>query len=124
MSSLTASVADDLLDHLTGTATYTPDPPFKLALVTVLGSASAAGTEASGGGYARQTVAFTAATGGATANTADIAFTNMAASTIVGAEVYDDAGTRIAWGAFTASVVCTGGEDITIGAGTLTLTIP
>ncbi|WP_329520497.1 phage tail fiber protein [Spirillospora sp. NBC_01491] len=124
MSNLTAATANALLDHLTGTATYTPDPPFKLALVTVLGSATSAGAEATGGGYARQTIAFTVATSGVTENTADLMFANMPAATIVGGEVYDDAGTRVAWGALTASVVCSGGEDLTIAAGSLTITIP
>jgi hypothetical protein len=88
-----------LLDASFGTATYTaPTTPMKLALVTVLGTATAAGTEVAGGSYARQTLAMSAASAGSASNSAVITFSNMPAVTVVGVDVYDSAGSpRRCW---------------------------
>lgn len=85
------------LDWLTGNTVTAPVLPLKIALVTANGSDSAAGTEVTGGSYARQNAAFSAAASGATANTADILYTAMPACTVVGIEIWDSAGTPIRW---------------------------
>jgi hypothetical protein len=66
-------------------ALFTTNPNFETG---------AGGTEATGGSYARKTIAFNAASGGATANTSDIEWTvgtDVAAGTYTGWGVYDEA---------------------------------
>ena len=64
---------DELLDHSLGTGAYAM-PTVYLALYTDDPTDADTGTEVSGGSYARQTIAFDAASGGATANTSDVEF--------------------------------------------------
>jgi hypothetical protein len=58
MGALATAVANKTLDHLNLTAAYTPTGPLKLRLMTVNGSAAAAGIEVTGGTYASQTIEF------------------------------------------------------------------
>ncbi|MEU7978242.1 hypothetical protein AB0B63_06890 [Micromonospora sp. NPDC049081] len=119
-NNLTQPEANRLLDASLGTASFTaPTGPMKLALVTVNGSASAAGTEVTGGSYARQTVVFGAASGGSASNTALITFAGMPATTVVGLEVYDSSGTprRCWWGALSASKTVQAGDSVQFAIG-------
>lgn len=117
------------LNWLTGNSTTAPTGPLMVRLMTANGSDSAAGTEvvnAGGSTYAPVAVAFSAAAGsGASANSADLVFTNMPATTTVGIEVWDSAGTpfRWWWGAAAVSKVTNLGDTLRIVAGTLTLTM-
>ena len=52
-------LANEILDDVFSGNAYTPPGTFYLALYTVAPTASGGGTELSGNGYARQTVAFT-----------------------------------------------------------------
>lgn len=90
---LTDVAENGLLSHLFGVASFSITTPIKLALVTENGSDSAAGTEVTGGGYARQDVTFSVPASGSTANSAVINFPDMPAVTVVGIELYDSAGT-------------------------------
>lgn len=118
-------IENELLDALVGTAAYTVTTPIKLALVTVNGSDATAGTEVTGGSYARQTITFTSATGGQIENNAAISFTGMPAVTVVGIELYDSAGSpkRLAYGALTASRVITAGDTVQFASGAITLSL-
>lgn len=120
MGSLTTAFASKIVDHNTGAASYTPTGPLKAALVTVLGSASAAGTEVTGGSYARQTVTFGSASGGIAANTGAVTFT-LPACTVVGIEIYDSNGTpfRMLWGALTSRTFVSG-DTFTLAIGAIT----
>ena len=113
------------LDWLMGTATTAPTTPIKVALVTANGSDTAAGTEVTGGGYARQTLTVPASVGGATSNSADLVWTNMPAATVVGVEVWDSAGTpvRLWYGALTASRTVAAGDELRLTAGALTFAL-
>jgi hypothetical protein len=100
-------------------------------LMSANGSDSAAGTEivnSGGSTYTPQSIAFPAATGTtSTANTSDVVFANVPAvggSGVVGAEIWDSAGTpfRWWWGAANASKVTNLGDTLKILAGTLILT--
>lgn len=121
MGALTTTADNKLLDHINLVASYTPTTPLKLALVTANGSVSAAGTEVTGGSYARQTITFAAASGGSASNSADITFTSMPACTVVGLEVYDSAGTpvRLWWGALTSAKTLASGDDIKFPSGNI-----
>ena len=81
---LTNTAENRLLDWILGLASTAPTTPIKVALVTVAGSDTAAGTEVTGGSYARQTLTVGAASAGATSNSADIVFAGMPACTVVG----------------------------------------
>ncbi|MDH3037907.1 hypothetical protein [Streptomyces sp. TRM75561] len=113
------------LDWLMGNATTTPTTPLRVALVTANGSDTAAGTEVTGGSYARKTLTTAAAVNGATSNSADLVWTGMPAATVVGVEVWDSAGTpvRLWYGALAASRTVLAGDELRIPAGSLTFSL-
>lgn len=102
-----------------------PTTPLKVALVTANGSDTAAGTEVTGGSYARQSLSVAAASVGATSNSADLVFAGMPAATVVGVEVWDSAGTpvRLWYGALAVSRTVAAGDELRITAGSLTLSL-
>ncbi|MFF9118278.1 hypothetical protein ACF09Y_22210 [Streptomyces massasporeus] len=122
-----SNTAENLtLDWVLGVGTPTrPTTPLKVALVTANGTDTAAGTEVTGGSYARQNLAVAAAVGGATANSADLVFTGMPAATVVGVEIWDSAGTpvRLWYGPLTASRTVSAGDELVLSAGQLTLSL-
>lgn len=111
------------LDWLTGNTVTAPVLPLKIALVTAAGSDSAAGTEVTGGSYARQNAAFSAAASGATANTVDIIYTGMPACTVVGIEIWDSAGTPVRWwyAPLAASKTLAAADEFKLAAGDVDL---
>lgn len=119
------AIENELLDALVGTASYTVTTPIKLALLTANGSDSAAGTEVTGGSYARQTIDFDAASGGTISNNAVINFTGMPACTVVGIELYDSTGTpkRLAYGTLSASKVVAVGDTLQFAISAITLSL-
>ena len=69
MDNLSNTAENLALDWVLGVGTPArPTTPLKVALVTAAGSDTAAGTEVTGGSYARQNLAVAAAVGGATSN--------------------------------------------------------
>lgn len=108
-----------------GTATTAPTAPLKVALVTANGSDATAGTEATGGSYARKNLTVAASANGATSNSADLVWTGMPAATVVGVEVWDSAGTpvRLWWGALAANRTVLAGDELRILAGALTFSL-
>ena len=118
-------IENQLLDALVGTTSYTMTSPVKLALVTANGDDASAGTEVTGGSYARQTIAFDAASSGQIANSGAISFTGMPSATVVGIELYDSAGSpkRLAYGALTASRTVTSGDTVQFAIGAITLSL-
>lgn len=122
---LTNTAENKMLDALVGTASYSANTPIKLALVTSAGNDATAGTEVSGGSYARKTIAFGAASSGSISNDAVISFTGMPTCTVVGIELWDSAGTpvRLAYGALTANKSLTSGDTLEFAIGSITLTL-
>lgn len=119
------TIENQLLDALVGTSSYSMTTPAKLALMTSNGNDSTPGTEVAGGSYARQTIAFDAASGGSIANNAVINFTGMPVATVVGIEIYDSAGTpkRLAYGALTANKTTASGDTLQFAIGSITLSL-
>lgn len=107
------------------TAPTRPTAPLKVALVTANGTDTAAGTEVTGGSYARQNLTMGAAVAGATSNSADLVFAGMPAATVVGVEIYDSAGSpvRLWYGALSASRTVAAGDELRLTAGSLALSI-
>lgn len=97
----------------------------QLALMSTLGTDSSAGTEVTGGSYARQTLTFAAASGGSKASSAGLSYTSMPATDIQGWAIYDSAGTNRKWyGVFnrTLGTAQASGDTITATAHGLTNT--
>lgn len=119
MAGIVAAESNRLLDASFGkTAFVAPTTPMKLALVTVIGTDSAAGTEVTGGSYARQDLEMNAAGSKQIVNTNTETFTNMPGVTVVGVDIYDSAGTpRRAWyGPLTTSRTLTAGDSLSFAA--------
>ena len=76
MAGLTNYLEDKIMNHVFGSTTFTKPTNYYVGLLTATPSDSAAGTEVSGGSYARQVCAFTiTGTGTAqAANTSAITF--------------------------------------------------
>jgi len=132
MPGLDAAHAANLVDGSLGTAAFVATTgPIHVRYMTANGSATANGTElATSGGYTSgagaPTVTFASAsttTGQAASNSA-VSTTNMPATTVVGVELWDSAGTpkRKWWGALTASKTTASGDTFTIASGSLTAT--
>lgn len=81
------------LDYLNGLAPTAPVGPLKLALLTAQGTDAAAGTEVSGGSYARQNITLGASAGGTASNSNTITFAGLPAATVVGFAIYDSSAT-------------------------------
>jgi hypothetical protein len=125
-NNLVTAEADRLLNaSLNGTAYTAPTTPMKLALATTASSASAAGTEVTGGSYARQTIAFTTSAGSGVSNSGAVTYTNMPAATTTHVDVYDSNGSpRRCWfGALTASKTTALGDTLSFAIGAVTVVL-
>jgi len=126
MANLVTVEANGLLNATSGQAAYTaPTTPIKVALVTATGTATAAGTEVSGGSYARQTITFAAASAGSISSNVALTYTNMPACTVTGVDEWDSAGTPIRrwFGALSASKTVNAGDTFSIASGSYTKTL-
>jgi hypothetical protein len=131
MSGLTTAAAQRYIDDSFLTAARTaPVTPIKVRLLTVTGTASAAGTEASGGSYAAQQIdthmaAATSANPSVGATNAILTYTNMPAATITGIDIFDNAGTpfRWWWGGLTANKTTNAGDTLSFSSGAITASV-
>ncbi|MFJ6073688.1 hypothetical protein ACIQFU_23075 [Streptomyces sp. NPDC093065] len=122
---LTDTAENAALNWTLGNTATGPTGDMKVALVTAAGTDSAAGTEVTGGSYARLTAEFNAASGGTTSNTADLVWEDMPAAEIVGVEIWDSAGTPVRWwyGPLNASKTLEAGDDFKIPAGAIDVSL-
>ena len=122
---LTTAECNNLLNASTNATSYPNTTATKLGLVTAVGNATAAGTEVTGGSgpYARQACTFSTASGGSIANSSTVTFTGMPACTVVGAEIWDSAGTpnRKWYMSLTASRTLQAGDSISFAASAVSL---
>lgn len=125
MASKSDYLENKVLDHVLRNTALTSPTTVYVGLHTVAPTDSTGGTEVSGGSYARQSVAFDAASGGATANTSLITFPTATASwgTVVGFGIFDaeTAGNLLYWGTITSQVVADT-NTVTIAAGAIDIT--
>jgi len=127
MGSFSDYFENKIIDHMLGNQAFTPPSTLYVALYNVAPTDAGGGTEVSGGSYARQAVTFSAASGGATSNSADITFPQATADwgTIVAVGILDAStgGNLLAWGALTANKTVNNGDQFKITAGNLTLSV-
>lgn len=117
-----------VLDWVHGVGTPTrPTTPLKVALYTAAPGETGGGTEVTGGSYARTSVTFSAASAGATSNSADVTFPTATASwgTVTHIAVFDSAGSPVFlwYGPLTASKTVDNGDTFRIPSGSLALSI-
>jgi hypothetical protein len=126
------SAATDYLElqalkyYLTADSVTARPTSWTIGLYTSAPSDSAAGTEVSGGSYARQSIAFTvSATSGTTTavNSATVTFPTATASwgTVGWVTIFDNLGNRLFWGAVSVSKAITTGDTFQIAASNLSI---
>jgi hypothetical protein len=121
--------ANALLESSVTAAAYTaPTTPILLALMTANGDATTAGTEVTGGSYARQDITgvWGSASGGSITNSAAaINFAGMPSCTIVGIELWDSAVTPVRrwFGPLSANKVVNAGDTVTFSASSVSIQI-
>lgn len=126
MANLVTVEANALLAASSGQTPYPPvTTPVMVALVTATGSASAPGTEVTGGSYARQPITFAAPAGGAISSNVALTYTNMPACTVTGVDEYSSAATPIRrwFGNLSAPKTCNAGDTFSIASGSYTKTL-
>ena len=118
-----------LLDWLMTTGSATRPTAWYVALYTAAPSDSGGGTEVSGSGYARQTVAFSAAAtpGGTTSNTGAVTFTaaggNWGSISHIGLHDALTGGNLLWHGAMTAAKTIADGDTLEFAIGNIDLTL-
>lgn len=111
------------LDTLAGLAPAAPTGPLRLALVTVIGTDAAAGTEVVGGTYARQAITLSSSATRPQSNTNAISFGGMPACTVVGFDIWDSATVpkRLWWIPAAVNKVVNAGDTVTVAVNAVTL---
>jgi hypothetical protein len=126
MSAMSDYLENEILDHILGTGSYTSPGTVYIGLSTGSFGDDNSGTELSGSGYARQSAAFDAASGGTTDNSAAIEFPAATGSwgTVSHFGIFDasSSGNLLIHGAFTSSKTITTGDILRIAAGDLDVT--
>ncbi len=127
MSAMSDYLENKLLDHILGTTAYTAPSAVYLGLSIASMGEDAAGTELSGNGYTRVSVAFDAASGGTTDNTAVVDFPACTGSNW-GAVAYwsiwdaSTGGNMLLHGAFTSAKTIEVNDVLRVAAGDLDIT--
>ena len=129
MSALSDHAENLILNFLMTSGTATRPTAWYVALYTVAPSDAGGGTEVSGNGYIRQTVAWDTATGtgGTTDNTGAVSFTATGGNfgEIVAIGIHDaSSGGNLLWhGALSANKTVNDGDTLEFAAGAIDLTI-
>lgn len=118
-----------LIDHSLGTSTYTKPTTAYLALFTTSPTDANTGTEVttSGSAYVRQTITFSAASGGTTSNSSTVTFPTASSNwgTLTHAGIYDAStvGNLLWWGPLTVSKIVNTGDTFQVNAGALSISL-
>jgi len=130
MSAMSDYLENKLLDHILGTTAYTAPSAVYLGLSIASMGENAGGTELSGNGYARVQVAFDAASGGTTDNTAVVDFPACTGSNWGAVEYWSiwdtdgtsSAGNMLLHGNFTSPKTIEVNDVLRVAAGDLDIT--
>lgn len=125
--SFTNFLETEILDHVFAGAAYTAPSTKYLALFTAVADGEAGSvTEVTGGGYARQTVAFTTS-GNTTSNSAAVEFPTATANygTVTHVGVYDasSSGNLMAYASLSSSKTIETGDVFRVPSGDLDITL-
>ena len=127
MASLSDVSENRMLDWINNVGTPTRPSGTYVALFTATPNDAGGGTEVSGGSYARTAVTFSAASGGATSNSATVTFPTASASwgTVTHIGIFDaSTGGNLLWhGALAASKAVDSSDTFSIPAGDLDLSL-
>ena len=129
MAGFSDYLEDKVLDHVFGGNAYTAPSTLYVALYTVAPTDTGGGTEVSGGGYVRQSGAFTVSgTNPTTAsNTAAIEYPTATANygTVVAVGIFDasSSGNLLAYANLSASKVVSTGDVFRFNTGDLDVTL-
>ena len=117
---------NEILDHILRNAAYTPASTVYIGLSTGSFNDDKSGTELSGNGYTRKSIAFDAASGGATDNTSAVDFPTATGSwgSVSHYGLFDasSSGNLLIHGAFSAAKTVASGDILRIAAGELDIT--
>ncbi len=124
--SFTNFLETEILDHVFAGAAYTAPSTKYLALFTGAPGETGGGTEVSGGGYARQTVAFTTS-GNTTSNNAAVEYPTATANygTVTHVAVFDasSSGNMMAYAALSSNKTIETGDVFRVPSGDLDITL-
>jgi len=127
MAEFTDFMENKIIDHLLRNQAYTPPSTVYVALFTSATDDSGGGTEVSGGSYARQAVTLSAASGGASENSADIIFPQATADwgtiTHLALMDADTGGNMLMHTQLDASKTINDGDTFKISSGDLDITV-
>lgn len=119
---MTDYLEEKLLKHVASIAAYTAPGTLYLALHTADPGDTGSASEASGGSYARQSVAFTWNSGaGRLDSSASVTFSNMPSGTFTHASVKDasSGGNTLMTGVFTSPQTLSAGQSLIVSSGDL-----
>ena len=126
MSQATDFLENKIAGHVFGAAAYTAPATLYVALYTTAPNDAGAGTEVSGGSYARQSMAFTV-TADTASNTVNVEYPKATASwgTVTHFAILDavTAGNMLCYGTLTASKTVASGDTLRFNAGALDITV-
>jgi hypothetical protein len=116
-----------ILDHVLRNTAYTSPTTVYVGLYTAAPTDAGGGTEVSGNGYAREAATFSVASGGATANSADITFdtpTGPGWGLVTHFGIFDalTTGNLLYWAALSASKTINAADVVKFLAGELDVT--
>lgn len=121
MAAMSTYLANAVLNEVLRNTNYVPPATVYLALYTTNPTAADTGTEVTGGSYARQAMAWTAAASGSSSTSAAINFTGMPAVTVSYLGIRDAAsgGNLLFYGAWASAKVLAAGDTYTVQAADL-----
>jgi|TARA_R100001463_G_scaffold131054_1_gene190843 hypothetical protein len=126
MSAMSDYLENEILDHILGTGAYTMPSTVYVGLSTGSFNDDNSGTELSGSGYARQSIAFNAASSGTADNSGAVDFPAATGSwgTVSHFGLFDasTSGNLLIHGALTASKTVATGDILRIAAGDMDIT--
>lgn len=127
MGSKSDYLENKVLDHVLRNTAYTSPATVYVGLYTATPSDAGGGTELSGNGYARQSCAFSAASGGSISNSGTVTFgpnTTSGWGTVAYFGIFDasSSGNLLYWGSLTASKTVAVGDSVSFAAGALVVT--
>ena len=113
-----------LLNAVLNGVAYVAPAAITVALYTAAPGPSGGGTEVAGGSYARTACTFGAPVNGSLSNNASCTFPQASAGwgTVVAFALFDNSGNMLWYGSLTASKTINSGDQLTFGAGGITVT--